>query len=81
MEAGMWQDVVIGIGQWIFVFALIPSILSEDKPNKLTSFLTAGVMSAFAVAFGTLHMVMSTVSALVVAIAWWILFIQKVLED
>jgi len=72
----IWQDIVIGIGNWIFVLALIPSIVSDKKPALVTSIITAIVVTVFAYCFFTLELYHSMISSAAVGVCWWILFLQ-----
>ena len=75
-----WQDLVIGIGNWIFVLALIPSIVSRKKPALATSIMTVIVVTVFVYCFFTLEFYHSMISLLAVGTCWWILFFQVVLK-
>lgn len=72
-----WQDMVIAAGQWIFLLALLPSILGKDKPAFATSILTAVILVVFAVTYATLALWVSTVTTLLVSGAWLTLAVQK----
>ena len=72
-----WQDFVFAGGQWVFIIALLPSILGKDKPALSTSVMTSVVLVAFAVSFATLSLWISAVSTACSAAAWVILGIQK----
>jgi len=74
----MWQDWIIAACQWVFVIALIPAIRhATDKPPLSSSLLTALLLTVMSATFATLHLWNSTLSALAVAIAWYILAWQK----
>lgn len=74
-----WQDIIFGIGQWIFVIALVPSVLGKDKPALASSVLTGTVLAIFAVTYMTLSLWAAGVSTLLVAGMWYTLAIQKYL--
>ena len=76
----IWQDVVIGVGNWIFVLALIPSIISNKKPAIATSLITAVVVTVFSYCFFTLELYHSMISSIAVGVSWWILFLQVILK-
>lgn len=73
----VWQDVVIGAGDYIFFIALLPSIFSRDKPALSSSLLTGTILIVFAFTFTTLHLWNSAFGSLLVGIAWFVLAIQK----
>lgn len=72
-----WQDALIAIGQWIFLIALFPSILSKDKPALATSLMTGVILAAFALAYLSLSLWASAVSVAMVSAGWFTLAIQK----
>ena len=72
-----WQDFVFMFGNIVFFLALIPSIMSEDKPSKWTSLSTAIVMTIFVVTYYSLSLMYATVTGSFSALAWWVLYFQK----
>jgi hypothetical protein len=72
-----WQDVVLTIGQVIFIIALFPSILSKDKPALQTSMLTSAVAFSIAVVYLTLSIPFAAVSAALNGTLWFVLAVQK----
>lgn len=72
-----WQDIIIAIGQWVFLLALLPSIFGKDKPALATSILTGVVLAVFAVTFATLSFWTSAISSIIVSGAWFMLAAQK----
>ncbi len=73
-----WQDVVLTVGNTLFLIALIPSIFSEFKPSKWTSLLTAATLTVFTFTYYTLDLVYATSMVGLTAVAWWILFFQRI---
>lgn len=73
----MWQDILVGVGEWIFIISLLFSIFSKDKPSIYTSLTTGLVLTAFSISFFTLNLYISAISSFGCAICWYILFIQK----
>lgn len=74
-----WQDWVLTIGQILFFVALLPSIFSQHKPSAWTSFMTGGTLTAFTVVFFSLGLIWGAVTAALVAVAWYVLLLQKLL--
>lgn len=72
-----WQDVVLTIGQIIFIVALFPSILSKDKPALQTSILTSVVSFSIAIVYVTLSIKLAAISAGINGLLWLILAVQK----
>lgn len=72
-----WQDVVLTIGQIIFIAALIPSILSRDKPALQTSILTSAVAFSIAIVYVTLSIPFAAASAALNGALWLVLAVQK----
>lgn len=75
-----WQDIVLSIGQWIFVLALLPSVFGKDKPALASSLLTGGVLSVFGFVYATLGLWSAVVATSAVAGTWFILAWQKYRE-
>lgn len=72
-----WQDIVLLFGNLVFFLALIPSILSANKPSKWTSLFTALALTAFSFTYYSLGLVYGTITVALSAIGWWVLFFQK----
>lgn len=72
-----WQDLILTIGNVIFIIALVPSILSKDKPAILTSILSFLVLMSFAGVYVSLSLWASAVFIFITSILWLILAIQK----
>ena len=73
----VWQDIVLSIGAWLFIIALIPSIKGKDKPPVSTSILTGSVLAVFALTYATLELWLSVLSTGVLSLAWFLLAVQK----
>ena len=72
-----WQDVILTIGQVIFIIALFPSILSKDKLALQTSVLTSAVALSIAVVYLTLSIPFAAISAALNGALWFVLAVQK----
>lgn len=75
----LWQDIVFSIGQWFFIIALIPSLISKDKPAFSSSISTGAVLLVFAFTYMSLGLWTSGVSSLLLAGMWFALAVQKYL--
>ncbi|PIR37247.1 MAG: hypothetical protein COV34_03430 [Candidatus Zambryskibacteria bacterium CG10_big_fil_rev_8_21_14_0_10_42_12] len=75
-----WQDIVISIGQFLFLIALIPSIRSEHKPAFGTSLMTALVLTAFGITYGTLGLWFAVSTSVFISAGWYILAWQTYKE-
>ena len=51
----MNPDLIFGAGSIIFCIALLPSVFSKDKPNLLTSCVTASVLGIFAITYESIN--------------------------
>lgn len=76
-----WQDLVFSIGNLVFAIALIPSLISKNKPAFTTSFIIGLVLIAFAVAYASMNMWLSLVMVTISAGLWLILAYQKYRQD
>ena len=72
-----WQDAILTVGQIIFIIALIPSILSKNKPAQATSFLTGSVALSIAFVYVTLSLWFAAATAGINAVFWYILLTQS----
>lgn len=73
-----WQDIVLSVGSWVFIVALIPSLVGKDKPPITTSLTTGIVLIVYTVVYFTLHLNLSMVSTAIMAVAWLTLGTQKI---
>ena len=73
----MWQDWIISLSQVSFIVALLPSIVSKDKPNLITSVITSFFLFLVSACFYSLNLYASTVFTLLSGIAWAILAVQR----
>ncbi len=74
-----WQDIVLSVGLMMFAIALVPSVLSRDKPATSTSLMTGTVMLAFTAVYASLGLWFTTVVNFITAGLWFTLFVQKLL--
>jgi hypothetical protein len=76
-----WQDIVLGIGSFIFAVALIPSVMSEHKPALWTSILSFVVLVVFVITYASLSLWYATFSTTLTALLWGILMLQKLMKN
>lgn len=76
-----WQDIVLTVGQFVFIIALLPSIFSKDKPAISTSVLNSSVLYIISYVNATLNLYGNAVGLFIVATLWAFLAIQKYLID
>lgn len=72
-----WQGIVLAVGQVVFIIALVPSIMTKDKPEIWTSILTGTVALSISITYMTLSLKAAAISAFFNFVAWGILAIQK----
>jgi hypothetical protein len=73
----MIQDLIFSLGGIIFMVALIPSLVSENKPNYKTSILTSIVLYTFSITYISLDLTYSSIVSFITATLWLILFYQS----
>jgi hypothetical protein len=74
----MWQDYVMTAGQWIFTVALVPTIRHpRNKPPVSTSLLTIVLLLVYVGTYASLHLLISSLSTLALALAWGIIAVQR----
>ena len=72
-----WQELVLTFGEIFFSLALIPTLLSKDKPQIWTSILTAFLAFSFSLTYLSLSLPIAAIAAIINALAWSILAIQR----
>jgi hypothetical protein len=76
----MWQDYIIGIGAFIFVIALIPSIIGPNKPDIKTAIPTSIVLYSFVVSYISMGLWLAATTTAGTAIEWTILSVQQIIK-
>lgn len=78
VTTGSWQDDVVAVIQWIFVIALLPTLLHPtDKPTFATAVVTGTSLFVMAVTFTTVLWYVSALSMAAGGTAWTILAYQR----
>lgn len=72
-----WQDIVLAVSVLAFNIALIPSLLSKQKPRLATSVMTATFLVPEVIVFFSLSLWYSFAMALLNAIFWITLSLQR----
>ena len=77
----VWQDIVLTASNFVFIFSLIPQVHMGFKDKKgyitlLTSTPTFIAVFFVSYAFYTLNLLMSSITAFVVGVLWFLLFYQ-----
>jgi hypothetical protein len=72
-----WQDLVLTVGQVIFVIALIPTVVGKDKPALQTSVLTSAVSFSFMAVYVSLSVPFASMTAALNGSMWLVLAVQK----
>lgn len=72
-----WQDVVLGIGQFLFTLALLPALRSRAKPPRSTCVLTGGLLVLFAITYASLALWLGALACALCASAWLALAAQR----
>jgi hypothetical protein len=75
-----WQDFAITAGTITFIFALIPSIYSNNKPALATSVMTGSVLTVFTIVYITLSLWFSAITTAITAVLWYVLSVQMFLR-
>jgi hypothetical protein len=72
-----WQDLVLTVGQVIFVIALVPTVVGKDKPALQTSVLTSMVSFSFMAVYVSLSVPFASMTAALNGSMWFVLAVQK----
>lgn len=76
-----WQDIILGVGSWVFLIALLPSVFSKNKPPLFTSVLTGTMLTLFTLVYLSLSLQAAALSTFLVALVWLTLAWQKYTGD
>lgn len=77
----LWQDWVLSGGSLFFTVALMPSVLSQNKPALATSLLTGTILAIFAMVYATLSLWFAAGTTMITSSLWFVLAVQKYLKD
>lgn len=80
MTNWIWQDYILVIGNFLLSIALIPSLISPDKPHWHTSLLTTVVCMAFCLVYAALELDLALISGIIVTAMWLALFLQAIFK-
>lgn len=72
----MINDLIFTVGSLVFFIALLPSIFSDNKPDKKTSITTAAILYLFCLNYLWLDLYFSAVVGFITASGWLTLYIQ-----
>ena len=74
----MWQDWVIAAAQWVFVAALIPTLIhKEHKPAFSTCVVTAVAMTVLVYTYSTLGLWQAVIGGSAGTLSWYVLLYQR----
>ena len=73
----MWQDHLMMVVGYVFGFALLPSVLGKNKPERWTCLMTFMGLVAIAVAVGSLGLWLTFIANIFTAIMWLVVLVQK----
>jgi hypothetical protein len=72
-----WQDLVLAVSQLCFTIALLPTLLSKDKPALTTSLMNGTILLVVALTLSTLALWFAAVTSLTTCVLWFVLAVQK----
>ena len=72
-----WQDFILTGGIIMFIIALIPSVISKNKPAKATCIITASTNLIFAFVYITLGLWLTFSFNLITTTLWAIMIFQS----
>ena len=76
----MWQDYIFTGGSVIFIIALLPSVLSKNKPALATSLTTGTTLFVFGILYATLHLWLTAVLTWAISSLWYTMAVQVFLK-
>jgi hypothetical protein len=75
-----WQDITLALGSLILSLALVPSIMSKNKPALWTAILTCLTLAVFTVTYASLSLWYATVTTALASSFWGVLAAQKLAQ-
>lgn len=75
------QDIILSVGAIVLAAALVPSIMTKDKPALPTSIITGTTLYIFAGVYASLALWTACITTAISATMWLILVIQKMRQD
>lgn len=72
-----WQDLIFGIGSLLFIIALLPTLLGNNKPAWETAAITSVVLYAFSICYASLDLPFATITSAITASIWLAIAIQS----
>lgn len=72
-----WQDIVIGVVQFCYIIALVPTIRGKNKPELVTSAMNVVLVMIVTFCLLTLRLWLSALSAFGVGLTWGVLAVQR----
>lgn len=73
----IWQDILLMLGGFGFVIALIPAVTSKSKPPRSTCLVTGGILYLFCAAYATLGLWLAFSATMITASMWATLLFQR----
>jgi hypothetical protein len=72
-----WQDILLSIGNYLFVVALLPSVFGTDKPALSSSLMTGAVLGCFTVIYASLSLWSASIAVGLSSFVWFVLAYQQ----
>lgn len=76
-----WQDLVIALANLVMAIAVLPSLVSADKPATKTAILMIAAIIALIVSLASLGLWLSTLFVAINGLLWALLLVQCVRRD
>jgi hypothetical protein len=73
----MLQDYILTLCNFVFIFALLPSVFSQNKPAFSTSLVTASALFVMTITFATLALWLTAAASSVSCFLWFVLAFQS----
>lgn len=73
----IWQDIVLTIGNFVFLIALFPTVFDNNKPPLSTSIPTGLCLLSFAIVYFSLNLWYSSIVVGLAGLTWSIIAYQR----
>lgn len=76
----IWQDIILMLGGFGFVIALVPAVRNREKPPVSTSLMTGSILVIFVICYAALDLWLAFVATITTAVMWLCLATQVLLR-
>lgn len=73
----MIQDYILGFGTWVLITALVPTLISKEKPPLVTCIMIGVTLAVFSITMYTIPLTFAATNTAVEASLWMFIIWRK----